>query len=276
MILNLPDEMLLTIIRYLTVSQSNNMRNSCEQLSILLKKDDLIWNELVKRDFNINLLLNENLLSSSLVFDSIDVRFSESNALLTKRMVKDLFFLKNKQIKFINSVKLEGQKSKFYIIKDVVKFVCKLHIGITNFNIFFTKMNEIKIKKKREWNKEYSIWRDKENQRSLYVLFLNSEDRKKLLEQKLSDVGVSMRNDSILCSSFINGNCFRSLDEIQALIKMTYYLHSYNMYMFRIYHNQFKFLMGKIMFRKRNFIDFKWMNAFWMVKKKFDKEFLFI
>lgn len=276
MILNLPDELLLTIIRCLTVSQINNLRNSCKQFSILLKKDCVIWCEIVKRDFNVNLNMNENLLLPSLILDSKDVRFRGSFAVLSKRKLKDLFFLKNKEIKLIKSIKLPGEKEKFYIVKDVVKFVCKLHVGITNFYIFFTIMNEIKIKKKRKYNEEFLIWRDSENKRSNWVLCISNEDRRKLLNQKLMDVGVSIRSDSLLCSSFITGHCFKSLDEIQALISMTYYLHSFSINMFRFHHTKFKILMNEIMFRKKNLLNFKWMDAFLMVKKKFDKKFLFI
>ena len=277
MILNLPDEMLLTIIRCLTVSQINNLRISCKQFSILLKKDNVIWCEIVKRDFKENLNMNENLLLSSLILDSNDARFRGRRfVVLSKRKLKDLFFLKNKEIKLIKSFKLPGEKKKFYIVKDVVKFVRKLHVGITNFNIFFTIMNEIKIKKQRKYNEEFSIWRFSENKRSIWVLCISSEDRYKLLDQKLMDVGVSIRGDSMLCSSFINGHCFKSLDEIQAIISMTYYLHSFSIDMFRFHHTNFKISMNEIMFRKKNLLNFKWMDAFLMMKKKFDKKFLFI
>jgi hypothetical protein len=285
--LDLPDEMILSILSYLTLSQTYNVRVCCKQLICLLEGNARIWKEILTRDFTITenqISSMNNLIPFVLTLDNYDKRFDE-NKYVSKRFLRENFFLKVTDIQQLpfNKVRSNRFVYQIYQIKDVIKLVCKIHIGITNFYMYSQKMlriqNELMLirkQKKEELKKQFYIWRINEDKKSLHLSSLSIKERRELLELTLDKMGIVIRNDSMLCKSFINGRCIKSLDEIKALMSMTYYLHSYSRNMFRYNHEKFKYSMESIMFRKRNSKNFKWMDAFFSVKKKYDKKFLFI
>jgi len=269
--LNLPDEIILSILSYLTLYQTYNVRLCCKQLFSLLlcnasSRDCNLWKEIIRRDFCIpdSLFYSHNFLPYILILDTFDQRFN-GNEYVSKRFLKQKFFLREKEIQQLSFCKI-GSNRFAYLIKDVIKLVCKIHIGITNFHIYYDKMMLDTKKKREELKKQFYIWRIKEDKKSLVFSSLTSDERYEIIQETLNKMG----------KSFINGTCIKSLEEIKSLISMSYYLHSYNRKMFIFCHEKFKYSMETIMFKNRENKNFDWMDAFFTVKKKYDKKFLFI
>lgn len=287
--LSLPNEMTLSIIEYLTLYQTYNLRICCKQLFILLEKNASIWKKIITRDFNFPLdqlsIYKNNYIPFIFILDTQHQMFS-GDEYVSKRFLKEKFFLSDNDIHQLSFIKIQKRRNNesnryAYHLKDVIKLVCEKHQGITNFHLYSKKMTRIKnelilMRKRRqqELKKQFYIWRINEDKKSLLFLSLSCEKRKEILHKTLYNLGMIIKNDSFLCKSFINGNCTKSLDEIQALTRMAHYLHSYKM--FNLKHETFKFSMEKIMFKNRANKNFEWMDAFLAVKKKYDKTFLFI
>jgi hypothetical protein len=153
------------------------------------------------------------------VYLCTDCRMNDKYTLITKTNAKKNYFLKDEDLDQIDKILGESSygSATFFTKENIKNYICnKNNLSFDDFDNFITNLNN-------EKNMKLEIKKNKSDEKKKILMQKNKDE----LIKALSKYKLELRDDSVLCQNYINGNSEYSLEEIVRRMCEMKYLYEY-------------------------------------------------
>jgi hypothetical protein len=149
----------------------------------------------------------------------IKCRNLDTYMLITRTKTKEIYMLKDDELTNLTYYigRTRYGEARYYIKADIEKYLCvkyNITYNIPNTDLY-SEIDRLKKNKEETRKEKYEKALERRN--------IKKEARKNKLITELSKYKLRLRNDSMLCKQYIEGNCEYSLkDVVQRMCEMKY------------------------------------------------------
>lgn len=277
---------LTNIFHFLTIYEFYNILMTCKELRTIYF-DSNIWKKLFERDL---LFMNMNIgefskeqiiqLECGLICFPCFIKgklypHQCNEEINISNLHKEYFVKKNLLTPSILSKKPQQIRRI-----DIMKFLATKFHGITNYLFYKEKeksrlsikqrKNQLKSKLKYDRFQDWKFLYNLDNLR--FVDCTNASERLELLQLEFRKFNLEIRDDSRLCTDYVNGNVLIYGPEfIAGAMKINSYLFSYHFKVYNEFHSTLYNLLMYKMFLRRNDINFTIKDGVDFVLRKYEK-----